>query len=59
MKKPINASAEVNALNNPHRRRRRDGTLIKTAAEKIRTVTENGEVVNKALRLYTRGQRTK
>lgn len=59
MKKPINASAEVNALNNPHRRRHRDGSVIKTAAEKIRTVTEHGQVVNKALRLYTRGQRTK
>lgn len=58
MRKPINASAEVNAIGNPHRRRYRDGSLIKTAAEKIRTVTEEGRVVNKSLRLYTRGQRS-
>lgn len=57
-KKPANASAEVNAIGK-NRARRRDGTLIKTVAERIRVVTETGRVVNKPLRLYTRGTRIK
>lgn len=57
-KKPANASAEVNAIGK-NRARRRDGTLIKTVAERIRVVTETGRVVNKPLRLYSRGTRIK